>query len=347
MKKFAVVILVFLLLFPIPVKAMEIEAPSVPYSAEEYMPDHTESFAEGVWYILKTAVKDILPELYETSRLCLSVFAVILLTSLVDSFSGVSGKVVHLAAAVLIGLILMNPANVLIQLGTDTIQQMSEYGKLLIPVLTGALAAQGGVTSSTALYAITAFFGSLFTTLITKITIPMLYIYFCLCLVNGAIGDQLIKNLQDFMKWLITWSLKILLYTFTGFIGITGVVSGTADASAVKAVKMTISGMVPVVGGIISDASETILISAGVMKSAAGVYGILAIIAIFIGPFLKIGAQYLILKLTAALCSVFSAKRESALLKDFSGGMGMLLGMTGSICLFLLISAVCFLKGVS
>ena len=347
MKKITFIIILFVLVLPIPAKALEIESPSAPSSAAEYMPENAESFAEGVWYILKVAVKDFIPELYETSGLCLSVFTVILLASIVDNFSEISGKAVHLASSVLIGLILMDPANALIKLGTEIIHQMSEYGNLLIPVLTGAMAAQGGVSSSTALYAITAFFGSVFTTLITKITIPMLYIYFCLSLINGAIGDQFIKNLQDFMKWLITWSLKILLYAFTGFIGITGVVSGTADASAVKAVKMTISGMVPVVGGIISDASETILVSAGVMKSAAGVYGILAIIAMFIRPFLKIAAQYVLLKLTAALCSVFSNKCESALLKDFSGGMGMLLGMTGTICLFLLISVVCFMKGVS
>ena len=347
MKKIAVILIIAFMLLPLPVNAMEIEAPVAPNISEEYMPDNTESFAEGVWYILKTAIKDILPEIYETAGLCLSVFAVMLLTSLVDSFTGVSGKVLHLASAVSIGLILMNPANALIRLGAETVSQMSEYGNLLIPVLTGALAAQGGVTSSTALYAITAFFGSVFTTMIKKFIVPMIYIYYCLCLVNGAIGEQIIKNLQNYMKWLITWALKILLYAFTGFIGITGVVSGSADASTVKALKLTISGMVPLVGGIISDASETILVSAGVMKSAAGVYGLLAIFAIFIAPFLKIGAQYILLKFTAALCSVFAEKRESDLLNDFSGGLGMLLAMTGTVCLFLLIAVVCFMKGVS
>ncbi len=347
MKRIIIFILIITIILPMPVRAMEFEPPLATDSSEDYMPDDTESFTEGVWYIMKRAVKDILPEIYETAGRCLAVFAVMLLVAMVDSFSGVSGKVLHLASSVLIGLLLVNPANALIGLGAETIQELSDYGNLLIPVLTGALAAQGGVTSSTALYAVTVFFGSVFTTLITKVAIPMLYIYFCLCLVNGAIGDQMIKNLQDFMKWSITWCLKILLYVFTGFIGITGVVSGTADASAVRAVKLTISGMVPVVGGIISDASESILVSAGVMKSAAGVYGLLAMIAIFIGPFLKIGIQYLMLKLTAALCSIFSAKRESNLLKDFSGGMGMLLAMTGTVCLFLLIAVVCFMKGVS
>ena len=105
--------------------------------------------------------------------------------------------------------------------------------------------------------------------------------------------------------------------------------------------------MVPVVGGIISDASETILIGAAAVKNAAGIYGLLAILSITIGPFLKMGVQYLLLKITGAICTAFSGKQESELLKDFSGGMGMLLGMVGTICLMLLISTVCFMKGVS
>ena len=75
--------------------------------------------------------------------------------------------------------------------------------------------------------------------------------------------------------------MKIVLYAFTGYIGFTGVVSGTTDAMAMKAAKLTISGAVPVVGGILSDASEAVLVSAGIMKNAAGVYGILAVLAIF------------------------------------------------------------------
>lgn len=347
MKKLTVIIILVTILLPMRVHAIDITPPVAPDSAEEYMPEDTQSFAEGVWYILGKAVKDLLPEIYETAGLCLSIFAIIMLTAIVHSISDSSQKVVHLASTILLGIVLIDPANALIRLGIDTITEMSEYGNLLIPVLTGAMAAQGSVSTSAALYAITTFFGSLFTTVITKAAIPMLYVYFCLCIVNGAVGDPMIKNIIGFIKWLITWTLKILLYVFTGFIGITGVVSGTADASAVKAVKLTISGMVPLVGGIISDASETILVSAGIMKSAAGVYGLLAIIAVFIGPFLKIGLQYLIIKLTAALCSVFSAKRESDLLKEFSTGMGMLLAMAGSVCLFLLIGVVCFMKGVS
>ena len=104
--------------------------------------------------------------------------------------------------------------------------------------------------------------------------------------------------------------------------------------------------MVPVVGGILADASEAVLVGAEVMKNAAGIYGILAIIAIFIVPFLEIGMQYLTLKATAAVTRVFGVKYLSDLIGDFSGTMGLLFGMTGAVCLMLLISTICFMKGV-
>lgn len=342
-----VLMMLMLVLLVMPVSAIDLEPPDVPDFGEEYMPEETESFGEGLWYIIRVAIKNFLPEIHASSGACLMILAVMILVSFLESFPETTSHVIHLASAVFVGIILLNPANTLIQHGVTTVMEMTEYGKLLIPVLTAALGAQGGVNTAATLFAITMFFCTMLSLLITKLIVPMLYIYFCLSLVHGALGDESLKNLRNFLKWLVTWCLKTILYVFTGFISVSGVVSGTADAAAVKAMKLTISGAVPVVGGIISDASETILISAGVMKSAAGVYGILAIIAVFIGPFLKIGTQYLLLKLTTGICGIFGSKQESELLGDFSTGMGMLLGMTGTVCLLLLISTVCFMKGVS
>jgi len=145
----------------------------------------------------------------------------------------------------------------------------------------------------------------------------------------------------------MTWSLKIVLYVFSAYMSITGVVSGSVDAASMKATKIAISGAVPVVGGILSDASEAVLVGAGVMKSAAGVYGLLAILAVWIGPFVQIGCQYLLLKATAAVCGVIGTKETTGLISDFTGAMGLLLAMTGTVCLLLLISTVCFMKGIS
>jgi len=88
-----------------------------------------------------------------------------------------------------------------------------------------------------------------------------------------------------------------------------------------------------------------VLIGAGIMKNAAGMYGIIAVLALFLEPFLRIGIHYLVLKITNLICGVFGEKQISALIGDYSSAMGMLLAVTGAMCLLLLISTVCFMKG--
>ena len=339
------VLLVLVLAFP--VSAMDFTAPEAPDAAQQYMNEETESFADGLWYILRTAIADLQPELAQAAGSSLALIAVAVLLSVMQSASPGASSVAELVSTIGIAGILIKPTNAFIALGVETVSELSEYGKILIPVMTSALAAQGATTSATAIYTATALFDTILSTGISRLMIPMLYAYLCLCVVNSAVSHNLVNELRGFIKWLMTWMLKIVLYIFTGYMTISGVISGTADASAIKAAKIAISGSVPVVGNILSDASEAILVSAGVMKNAAGIYGILTMIALFISPFLKIGLQHVVLKLTAAVCGVFGSKRCVSLIQDFSTVMGLLLAMTGTICLLHLISTVCFMKGVA
>lgn len=339
------IIIIALLAFP--VSAAELTAPTVPQSGAEYMPEDTQSFGTALWEMVRKAIGTIRPDLREASGLCLGLIGIVLLVSLVQTFPGMTGKITDLVGVVSIGGLLLQQTNALIHLGAETVAELSSYGTLLLPVMTAAMAAQGGITGSAALYAGTALFDSVLSSLITRLLTPMIYLYLALAAANSAVGEDVLKKFCDFIKWLMSWCLKIILYVFTGYMGITGVVSGTTDAAALKAAKLTISGVVPVVGGILSDASEAVLVSAGVVKNAAGIYGVLAILALCISPFLRIGVHYLLLKATGAVCSVFGSKRISEFIGNFSTAMGLLLAMTGSVCLLLLISTVCFLRGVS
>lgn len=338
--------LLFLRFALIPVLTGGITAPQVPQSGSDLMPGESASFGEGIWEIIREAISRIRPDLAEAAGLCMSLIAVVLLLSIVQNLPGKMDKVTDLCGAAAIAATLLGSTNSMIAIGTETIQDISSYGKLLLPVMTSAMAAQGGITGSAALYAGTALFDAVLIGLISNLLIPMVYLFLVLSTANSAVGEDILKKLADFVKWLMTWGLKIVLYVFTGYMGITGVVSGTTDAATLKAAKLTISGVVPVVGGILSDASEAVLVSAGVVKNAAGIYGIFAILAVVISPFLRIGVHYLLLKATAAVCGVFGSKRVTELIGDFSAAMGFLLAMTGSVCFLLLISTVCFLKGV-
>lgn len=330
-----------------PVHAMEFQAPAATGTAGQLMPDETESFADGLWSIIKESVSAIKPEIAGVARVCLSIIAAVMLCSIVKTLPGSINHATELVSTLLIGFLLLKPSDVLVRLASDTVFELSNYGKLLLPVLTGALAASGGTTKSAALYVSTIAVNTALCTVISELIVPLVYIFLCLSITVGAVSDSHLEKMKDFIKWAVTWGLKIVLYVFTGYTAITGVVTGSVDASALKATKITISGMVPVVGGLLADTSEMVLVSAGMVKNSVGVYGLLAVIAIFIGPFLKIGIQCVFLKICGFLCGIFTEKTSCKVIDDFSNAMGLLLAMTGTVCVLLLISVICFMKGVS
>ena len=328
------------------VSAAEFAPPEVPIEAEKYFPEEQTSFASDLWYIFKSAVADVQPELAEAAVLCLSVIAVIIFVSLLSGSTGRTKKTIDIVSVVAVSVILLKPSRSLLSLAMDTVTEITEYSKLLTPVMTGALAAQGGITTSSALYIGTTVFNTVLSALITNILVPLLYIYIAICVADNAIGEKMLKQLGGSVKWLLTWTLKLIIYFFTGYMSITGVVSGCADATAIKAAKLTISGVVPVVGNIISDASDAVLTSAALIKNSAGIYGLLAVVAIWIAPFITVSVHYLLLKLTASICGLFGQNPCTALVDNYASVMGYALAMISVASMLVLISTVCFMKGV-
>jgi len=339
--------IIFFLLFLLhgTVFAQEIEIPPAPNGIDVYIPPSGESFGKHLFQMFLDMVQSVRPDLRESLVTCCRILVAVLFICIIQSSGMGTGNSVNLIAALVISIPLFNDSYSMIRLAVDTITQISEYGKLFLPVMTSILASQGGISTSAALYSGTIIFDVLFGKLVSGIIIPMVYLYLALSVANTALGEHMLKSIRDGIKWLMTWVLKTLLYVYTGYIAITGVVSGTTDALSLKTAKMTISGFVPVVGSILSDASEAILVGAATVKNTAGIYGLFAVLGLCLHPFLKISVHYLLLKGAAVACEVFSSKEITELIRDFSAALGFLLAMTGVECLTFLISIVCFMKG--
>lgn len=330
--------------FIIPVAALELEIPEVPNYAQQWMPNDPNAFEEGFWELLRNAIVLVKPEIRASAENAVTVLSCALILSIVRCLFQ-NRRITELTGTAAVSVILLNNSNTLIHLAGETISELSTYGKLILPVMTAASAAKGNTAMSGALYSGTAIFDALLGSLISAVMLPSVYLFLAFAIGYAATSEQLLKRIKDVIKNLVTWSLKILLTLYTTYMSITGVVSGTTDAAALKAARLTISSVVPVVGNILSEASEAVLVSADIMKNSAGIYGIFAILAMFLGPFVKIGGQYLITKLISVVISIFQEENITTLTEDFSAAMGLLLAMTGAECIFLLISVICFMKG--
>lgn len=330
----------------LPVQGMEFSAPSPPDSAAVYLPKEADSFGEGLWNVLRAAFETFHPELREGLRCCLRALCAVLVTAVAAQFSG-KRTAVELAGVAAVAALLLEPSASMMETGITTAQELRSYGNLLLPVMASALAAGGGVTASTALYVGTAVFDGILSAAVTGMLIPMLGMFLALSIAHAAAGEPMLGKLRELVRWCMEWVLKLTLYLFTGYMAVTGVIAGTADAAAGKAARIALSGAVPVVGGILSDAADAVLLSASMLGSGAGIWGILTVLAIFCAPAIKIGVRYLLLKLTAAVGSALGDRRSSELIRDFADVMGLLLALVSTQTVLLLISAVCFLKGAA
>ena len=343
-------ILIFLLcisIFVVPVCALEFEAPPVPDSGKKWMPEHIDSFNEALEELLHKVIHTLQPDLQDASRTSIGILCVGMLVSLLQSVSVRSKNIIESMGTVAVASLLFLNTNSLICLAFDTVREITDYGKLLLPVMTAALAAQGGISGSAALYTGTAAFIALMQTIMNKFLVPGVYLLLALYMGECVTGEDFLKRIADQLKRLLIWSLKIHLMVFTSYMSLTGVISGTTDAAALKATKVTFSSFVPVVGSILSDAAESVLISVGLMKNAAGIYGILAVLALVIHPFLQIGVHYLILKIIGGICASFGNSKISGIVDAFCAAMGIMLAITAAACVMILISTICYMKGIS
>ena len=150
--------------------------------------------------------------------------------------------------------------------------------------------------------------------------LPGISCYMALVTADCALGDDSLKLLADTLKQIMTTALKFLVIGFTAYLSITGVISGSADSAAIRAAKLTISTAVPVVGSMIADASETLLVSAGMVRGSLGVLGLLGLLAVSIGPFLQDGVQLSDAPLYR--CRRCCHGRKEAVRADFLHGRG-------------------------
>ena len=244
------------------------------------------------------------------------------------------------AGAVTITLLTAGSLTSLMGLGAETIDSLADFSHVLMPVLAAATAAAGALTTATAQQVGAVVLVDALLRLIQELLLPLTYLYVGVLTASAMLPQGRLAPLADGIKKAVTWILTTALLAFTSYLSVAKVISGAADAVTVKMTKAAISGVVPVVGGIISEAAETVLAGAGVLKNTIGLAGTLAILAACAYPFLQLGVQYLLYKLTAFLSCTMGPPELCRLIGGLGGAFGLVLGMTGACALLLLVAVL-------
>lgn len=229
---------------------------------------------------------------------------------------------------------------------TDTVLRLGGYGRIVFPAIYTAAAVSGAAVSAGAKYAAVVLCLNILMDVLQRLAIPMIYAFLALSLSRSIYPNPILSAAVSTVKWCTVSALTLVTTVISTYIALTGVLSSSADAVAIKGGKMIISSALPVVGGILSDAASVVLASASVIKNSAGVFAMLGVSAMCLVPFIAIGVKMLLFRLCAAVASAIEGKRLAVLLADLSSALGMMLGVLGSMAIMLFISLMAAIRTV-
>jgi len=221
-------------------------------------------------------------------------------------------------------------------IGSRAVDDMVVFTNAIVPAMGTLLIASGSLTSA-ALQPSILMAASIAGVIIKTIGIPLIYMSLALSLVSNMSDKYSVKNMADFLRKTALWFVSGSLTLFCAIIGITGFATGALDGVVGKTAKFAANTVIPVLGGILADAVDSVAGGALVIKNAAGAAGMLFVMLIMIFPIIKMGAIVLIYRLTAAVIQPVSDKRIVNSLSDMANVLSTLVGMMAAVAVAIIL----------
>jgi stage III sporulation protein AE len=210
-------------------------------------------------------------------------------------------KLAYVVCYLVIIAIAIKSFSIATAIGIDAINDMVMFMQVLLPILLTFLMAMGGITTTAVFQPIIIGSVGIISTLIKNIIMPIIFFSAVLSIVNHLSSKIQISRLASLLKQIAIILLGFILTIFTGIITIQGFTSSTTDGVTAKTAKFAVEKFIPIVGGFISDALDTIVGCSLLLKNAIGAIGLISLALIVIMPLLKILSLILVYKISTAL----------------------------------------------
>lgn len=235
-------------------------------------------------------------------------------------------------------LLAVGDLRALLGMGADTVAELGVLAKLLLPVTASAMAA-GGLVSTAGVWQVTTLLVcDLMTDAAALVLLPLAYCTAAAAAAGALLGDDRLNLLAEGLEKLSTGAIKLSVMAFTAYLSVTGVLTGSADRAAVKAAQTMLSGTIPVVGGILSDAAESVLAASVTLRGTIGALGVFAIAAVCLAPLVRLGVQFMFYRFAAFAAGLVGTKELSGFLDRLGGVFALIFAMTAASALMLLVS---------
>ena len=208
------------------------------------------------------------------------------------------------------------------------------------PIIAAIMAISGNPISATSSQTLIIAMGQIISYFAGNFLVPFMNILLGISFVSSVSPRINLNELCSAIYKISKSLFKFSASTFTGILTVQNIVSSSADNLKTEVAKFTIDSCVPIIGGAVSDAFETVHQCLKLLKSGAGAFGMIAIGAIFLPIVIECFIWMIFLNIGQGISDVFNLKKICFLFKSIHSVMSIMLAALIFVMIIMLVSTV-------
>ncbi len=207
-----------------------------------------------------------------------------------------------------------------------------------VPVYAAVVAAGGSPSGALSYQTTLLAAAQLLTAGIHAVVLPVLLVSVAFgCIGTVADGFCLTAFSQSFYR-AVLWGLGLFSTVFSGVLSVQQMVAAAGDSVSSRVVKFSLSGFVPVVGGVLSEAYSTVVGCAGLLRSTVGCFGLAAVVLTVLPPLCSCVLWNVCLGLGGNAAAMFGLSALEKLCRCIAGAVRVLIAVLAVYGLLMIVS---------
>ncbi len=269
--------------------------------------------------------------------------AIILLSALFGGLQGLGDrpqlhKTYHTVSVTVSAGFLLGAFGTLLQTVWRSVDSVRVFMGAYVPVY-GVIVATGGSPGGALSYQTTLLAAAeLLTQGVRGLVLPLLLVSLALGCVGTATEGFNLSSFGKSFYSVVLWGLGLFSTIFSGVLSVQQMVAAAGDSVGNRVMKFSLSGMVPVVGGLMSEAYSTVVGCTGLLRSTVGCFGLVATLLIILPPLLSCVGWNICLSLGANAAALFGLTTLEGLCRSLAGAVRVLIAVLAVYGLLMIVS---------
>ncbi len=217
------------------------------------------------------------------------------------------------------------------------LEVLLDFMRLLCPGYFMAVSLASGTSSSLMFYGMVLILIYIVEVLVLRLLLPLINVYIMIQVMNYLVGENILSELADLIRKLITWILHTLLGFVIGLNVIQGLLSPTIDTLKRSTLTKAVEA-VPGIGNLFGGVTDVLLGTAILIKNGIGMAGAVLLILICSVPVVQMAAMTFLYKFAAAMVQPVSDKRITGCIRSVSEGYRLMMKVLYTTLLLFLIT---------